>query len=53
MCPQLKDTICRMVDMGPEHLDCVQEEHCLGDGWPGCSVYISQFFFDRNDEFIA
>jgi hypothetical protein len=52
MCPQLKDTICGMADIGPEHLDCVQEEHCLGDGWPGCSVYISQFFFDRNDNYI-
>ena len=50
VCPQLKDTVCRIVDLGPEHLDCVREENCLGNGWPGCGVYISQFFFDGNDE---
>lgn len=50
MCPQLKGTICRLVDVGPEHLDCVREENCLGNGWQSCGVYISQFFFDSNDE---
>jgi len=53
MCPNLKHTICTMVDIGPEHVDCVMEEHCLGDGWPDCNLYISQFFFDKNDEYIA
>ena len=52
MCPRLKNTICTMVDIGPTHLDCVSEGHCNGEGWPDCSVYISQFFFDRNDEYI-
>ncbi len=53
MCPQLKDAICAMVGMGPEHLECVREESCLGDGWTSCGVYISQFFFDKDDEYIA
>ncbi len=53
MCPQLKDAICAMVDMGPEHLECVREENCLGDGWHDCGVYISQFFFDKNGEYIT
>jgi hypothetical protein len=53
MCPHLNDTICRMIDVGPEHLDCVREEHCLGDGWTSCDVYISQFFFDRHDKLIS
>jgi hypothetical protein len=52
MCPQLKDTICIMADMGPEHLECVRKENCLGAGWRDCQVYISQFFFDKNYEFI-
>ena len=53
MCPQLKDVICRIVDIGPEHVECVTEDHCLGEYWPDCSVYVSQFFFDKNDEFVG
>jgi hypothetical protein len=52
MCPHMKGMICRMVDVEPEHLDCVRGENCLGDGWKSCGVYISQFFFDKNDELI-
>jgi len=52
MCPQLKDAVCRIVDIGPEHVECVTEEHCLGENSPDCKLYISQFFFDSNDEYI-
>ena len=53
VCPKIKGSTCEIVDMGPEHLECVREENCLGDGWPDCGVYISQFFFDKDDEYIA
>ena len=52
MCPNLKGTICNMIDVGPEHVECVREENCLGEGWQNCGIYISQFFFDKDDELI-
>ena len=53
MCPKLNNMICTVVDIGPTNLDCASEEQCHGNNWPNCSVYFSQFFFDKNDEFIA
>lgn len=54
MCPELRNTVCTLVEIGPKYLECVSEEHCNGEGWwPHCNVYISQFFFDKNDDYIA
>jgi len=52
MCPKNKNGICAMIDLNPNELDCVNSEDCVGTNWPRCSVYNSQFFFDRNDSFI-
>ncbi len=52
MCPYLKGTICEMVGLSPAHLECVRVANCLEDGTLACDVYISQFFFDSNDEYI-
>lgn len=53
MCPYMKETICEMAGISPEHLECAKIENCNGDGWKGCNTYISQFFFDSNDEYIG
>lgn len=53
MCPYMKETICEMVGISPRHLECARMENCIGDGWTNCNTYISQFFFDANDEYIG
>ncbi len=53
MCPYMKETICEMVGISPRHLECAKLENCYGDGWTNCNTYISQFFFDSNDEYIG
>jgi len=53
MCPKLKGAICDMVGISPEKLECVKREDCLSASWTDCEIYISQFFFDRNDEYIG
>ncbi len=52
MCPKLKGAICSMVELSPNNLVCVDASDCFGGDWQHCSVYVSQFFFDKNDEFV-
>jgi hypothetical protein len=53
MCPYLKGMICQMVGISPAHLECVRTENCHSGNSLTCDVYISQFFFDSNDEYIG
>ncbi len=53
MCPKLKGAVCDMVDIRPEHVDCASKADCLSNAWVDCQLYISQFFFDQNDEYIG
>ncbi len=53
MCPYLNGTICKMVGISPTHVECARNETCHGDHLLTCDVYISQFFFDSNDEYIG
>jgi len=53
MCPKLKGTICDMVDVSPEYVECASMENCLSGASLDCAIYISQFFFDENDEYIG
>jgi hypothetical protein len=52
MCPKFKREICEMVDTVPNNVGCVRRDHCLGEEWGDCHVYISQFFFDADDRFV-
>jgi hypothetical protein len=52
MCPKMKGAVCSLVDISPHSLECVSVRDCFGGDWPTCGVYVSQFFFDRNDEFV-
>ena len=53
MCPKLRGAVCDMVDLNPEHMECAKSEGCLSDDWVNCEIYISQFFFDRDDEYVG
>jgi hypothetical protein len=52
MCPKMKGTVCNLVDLSPISVECVNVSDCLGSDWRSCGVYISQFFFDKDDELI-
>lgn len=53
MCPYLRGTVCEMVGISAAHVDCAKTENCDSGNSLTCDVYISQFFFDSNDEYIG
>ncbi len=52
MCPQFNDDICLMIDLEPEHLECISEKNCLWEDRISFDVYISEFFFDNNEKSV-
>jgi hypothetical protein len=50
-CPYLEEEFCRMsgIERGMEEF--IDKKLCRSSEWNKCTVYISQFYYDPNDNY--
>jgi hypothetical protein len=52
MCPKLKEGVCEVGGIEPEHIECVDNKHCFSAKWELCRIYIVGLLFSSNENFV-
>lgn len=50
-CPYLEDGFCTISGIERETAGYIDKNSCYSNEWNKCSIYISQFFYDPNDNY--
>jgi hypothetical protein len=50
-CPYLEEDFCRISGIEREMAGYIDKTCCYSNKWNKCSIYISQFFYDPNDNY--
>jgi hypothetical protein len=40
MCPKLKQSVCEVVGLEPEHVECTDKRRCFSGKWEWCKLYM-------------
>lgn len=44
MCPKIRNCICEIVGLNPEHIECAEKGKCFGRTYEYCKLYIAEYF---------
>lgn len=44
MCPKIRNCICEIVGIEPEHVECANKGQCYGNTYEYCKIYIAEYF---------
>jgi len=50
-CPYLEKDLCRISGVEREMSGHIDKNCCYSNEWNKCSIYISQFYYDPNDNY--
>ncbi len=51
MCPKLKQGICEIAGIEPEHIECAEKRICLINKGEGCKLYIADLLISSRPNF--
>lgn len=51
MCPKLKNGVCEVAGLEPEHVECVDGRHCYSGKWEWCKLYIVELLLSCYEGF--
>ncbi len=44
MCPRIRNGICDIAGIMPEHIECAERCKCAGNAYEYCKLYIAEYF---------